>query len=183
MFRYFYHNKNLALSIIIFTLITSVTAVIFVSFNLYQNCVDYPSVYLTFSLILVISLVVDMILTGIYLGYCFYLKHYFGKIFNECRIDFSGLSNQMNNNNYYYNYHSSNKALPIEIGLYEDLIFVLYVSLVMAITEVIVLILIILYFVFNCYRYTFLTLKNESGEIIKSRKRKKKDLMDLVKMI
>ena len=184
LFRYFYHNKNLALSIIIFTLITSVTAVIFVSFNLYQNCVDYPSVYLTFSLILVISLVVDMILTGIYLGYCFYLKHYFGKIFNECRIDFSGLSNQLNNNNNYnYNYNTSNKALPIEIGLYEDLNFVLYVSLVMAITEVIVLILIIIYFVFNCYRYTFLTLKNESGEIIKSRKRKKKDLMDLVKMI
>ena len=183
LFKYFYHNKNLALSIIVFTLITSVTSVIFLSFNLYQSCVDYPLVYLTFCIILVIGLVTDLTLTGVYFGYCCYLKQYFGKILNECRIDFSWPSNQINNNYNNYFYQSANKALPIEIGLYEDLNFVLYVSLVMMITEVLILILLIIYFIFNCYKYTFISLKNESGEIIKSRKRRKKDLMDLVKMI
>ena len=182
LFKYFYHNKNLALSIIVFTLITSVTSVIFLSFNLYQSCVEYPLVYLTFSIILVTGLITDLTLTGVYFGYCCYLKQYFAKILNECRIDFSMSSNQINNNFFYF-YQSANKALPIEIGLYEDLDYVLYVSLVMIITEVIILILLIIYFIFNCYRYTFISLKNESGEIIKSRKRRKKDLMDLVKMI
>jgi hypothetical protein len=179
LLNHFYHNKNIALSIIVFTLITSVTAVIFVSFNLYQNCVDYPTVFLIFSIILVSSLVIDMTLTGVYLGYSYYLKYSLGRILNECRIDFYGQSNQYN----YYNYYSYNKALPIEIGLYEDLNYVVYLSLVMTITEVVVLILIIIYFIFNCYRYTFVALRNESGQLIKTRKRKKKDLMDLVKMI
>lgn len=179
-FRYFYHNKNMAFSIIIFTLISSVTSIIFVSFNLYQNCVDYPTVYLIFSIILVASLVVDMILTGIYLGYCLYVRYFFSKIFNECRINFSG---SISESNYLYNQQTLNKALPMEIGLYEDLNFAMYVSLVMAITEVIIFILLIIYFAFNCYRYTFISLKNESGDLVKSRKRKKKDLMELVKMI
>jgi hypothetical protein len=183
-FRYFYHNKNMAFSIIIFTLISSVTSIIFVSFNLYQNCVDYPIVYLTFCIILVGSLVVDMILTGIYLGYCLYVRYFFSKIFNECRIDFSGLIRE-SNYQYLYNYNKQtlNKALPMEIGLYEDLNFAMYVSLVMAVTEVIIFILLVIYFAFNCYRYTFISLKNEGGDFVKSRKRKKKDLMELVKMI
>ena len=183
LFRHFYHNKNMALSIIIFSLATSITAVIYVSFNLYQSCIDYPLVYLSFSIILVVSLLTDLTLSGVYLGYCVYLKYYFGKILNECRIDYSGDSNKINKQNNYFNFHSSNKALPMEIGLYEDLDFVLYVSLVLVITEVVILILLIIYFAFNCYRYTFLALRNESGDIIKSRRRRKKDLMDLVKMI
>ena len=184
LFRYFYHNKNMALSIIIFSLATSITAIIYVSFNLYQSCIDYPLVYLTFSIILVVSLLTDLTLSGVYLGYCVYLKYYFGKILNECRIDYSGDSNNIIKNQYnFFNYHTSNKALPMEIGLYEDLDFVLYVSLVLVITEVVILILLIIYFAFNCYRYTFLTLRNESGDIIKTRRRRKKDLMDLVKMI
>ena len=184
LFRYFYHNKNMALSIIIFSLATSITAIIYVSFNLYQSCIDYPLVYLTFSIILVVSLLTDLTLSGVYLGYCVYLKYYFGKILNECRIDYSGDSNNIIKNQYnFFNYHTSNKALPMEIGLYEDLDFVLYVSLVLVITEVVILILLIIYFAFNCYRYTFLALRNESGDIIKTRRRRKKDLMDLVKMI
>ena len=183
LFRYFYHNKNMALSIIIFSLATSITAIIYVSFNLYQSCIDYPLVYLTFSIILVVSLLTDLTLSGVYLGYCVYLKYYFGKILNECRIDYSGDSNIIKNQYNFFNYHSTNKALPMEIGLYEDLDFVLYVSLVLVITEVVILILLIIYFAFNCYRYTFLTLRNESGDIIKTRRRRKKDLMDLVKMI
>jgi hypothetical protein len=183
-FRYFYHNKNMAFSIIIFTLISSVTSIIFVSFNLYQNCVDYPTVYLTFCIILVASLVIDMILTGIYLGYCLYVRYFFSKIFNECRIDFSGLIRESNYQHLYnYNQQTLNKALPMEIGLYEDLNFAMYVSLVMAVTEVIIFILLVIYFAFNCYRYTFISLKNEGGDFVKSRKRKKKDLMELVKMI
>ena len=183
LYRYFYHNKNIALSIIIFSLATSITAVIFVSFNLYKNCVDYPIVYLTFCIILVISLITDLTLAGVYLGYCSYLKYYFGKIFNECRIDFSGESNKLYNQYNYFNYNSSNKALPMEIGLYDDLNFVFYVSLVMVIDQSVILILLILYFIFNCYRYTFISLRNESGELIQSRRRQKKDLMALVKMI
>ena len=184
LFRYFYHNKNMALSIIIFSLATSITAIIYVSFNLYQSCIDYPLVYLIFSIILVVSLLTDLTLSGVYLGYCVYLKYYFGKILNECRIYYSGDSNNIIKNQYnFFNYHTSNKALPMEIGLYEDLDFVLYVSLVLVITEVVILILLIIYFAFNCYRYTFLTLRNESGDIIKTRRRRKKDLMDLVKMI
>ena len=184
LFRYFYHNKNMALSIIIFSLATSITAIIYVSFNLYQSCIDYPLVYLTFSIILIVSLLTDLTLSGVYLGYCVYLKYYFEKILNECRIDYSGDSNNIIKNQYnFFNYHTSNKALPMEIGLYEDLDFVLYVSLVLVITEVVILILLIIYFAFNCYRYTFLTLRNESGDIIKTRRRRKKDLMDLVKMI
>ena len=182
LYNNFYHNKNMALSIIVFTLITSVTNVIFVSFNLYQSCVDYPLVYLTFCIILVTGLITNLTLTAVYFGYCCYLKKYLGKIYNECRIDFSWTSNTINNF-YNFNYQSANKALPIEIGLYEDLNFVFYVSLVMVITEFVILILLIIYFAFNCYRYTFISLKNESGDIIKSRKRRKKDLMDLVKMI
>ena len=182
LYNNFYHNKNMALSIIVFTLITSVTNVIFVSFNLYQSCVDYPLVYLTFCIILVTGLITNLTLTAVYFGYCGYLKKYLGKIYNECRIDFSWPSNTINNF-YNFNYQSANKALPIEIGLYEDLNFVFYVSLVMVITEFVILILLIIYFAFNCYRYTFISLKNESGDIIKSRKRRKKDLMDLVKMI
>ena len=183
-FRYFYHNKNMAFSIIIFTLISSVTSIIFVSFNLYQNCVDYPTIYLTFCIILVGSLVVDMILTGIYLGYCLYVRYFFTKIFKECRIDFSAINRDSNYQHLYnYNQQTLNKALPMEIGLYEDLNFAMYVSLVMAVTEVIIFILLIIYFAFNCYRYTFISLKNESGDLVKSRKRKKKDLMELVKMI
>ena len=184
LFRYFYHNKNMAFSIIIFTLISSVTSIIFVSFNLYQNCVDYPTIYLTFCIILVTSLIVDMILTGIYLGYCLYVRYFFSKIFNECRIDFSGVTKNINNQ-YLYNFNQQtlNKALPMEIGLYEDLNFAMYVSLAMAVTEVIIFILLIIYFAFYCYRYTFISLKNESGDLVKSRKRKKKDLMELVKMI
>ena len=184
LFRYFYHNKNMAFAIIIFTLISSVASIIFVSFNLYQNCVDYPIVYLTFCMILVGSLVVDMILTGIYLGYCLYVRYFFSKIFNECRIDFSGASKD-SNKEYLYNFNQQtlNKALPMEIGLYEDLNFAMYVSIVMAATEVAIFILLIIYFAFNCYRYTFISLKNESGDLVKSRKRKKKDLMELVKMI
>ena len=183
LLNHFYHNKNIALSIIVFTLITTVTAVIFVSFNLYQNCVDYPTVYLSFSIILVSSLVINMTLTGVYLGYSYYLQVNLGKIFSECRIDYQGESLKADTANYYYNYRSYNKALPIEIGLYEDLNYVVNVSLALAITEVVVLILIVLYFVFNCYRYTFVALRNESGELIRTKKRKKKDLMDLVKMI
>ena len=180
LFDYFYHNKNLALSIVVFTLITSVTAVIFVSFNLYQNCVDYPFVYLTFSLILIISLVTDATLTGVYLGFSVHLKNYFKNIFDECRIDFDGISNNYNPSFFIGNYK---KALPIEIGLYDDLNYVLYISLIMLVTELIILILLIIYFIFNCYRYTFISLKNESGNIIKSRKVQKRDLMDLVKML
>ena len=71
----------------------------------------------------------------------------------------------------------------MEIGLYDDLNFVFYVSLVMVIDQSVILILLILYFIFNCYRYTFISLKNESGNIIKSRKVQKRDLMDLVKML
>lgn len=184
LFRYFYHNKNMAFAIIIFTLISSVASIIFVSFNLYQNCVDYPIVYLTFCMILVGSLVVDMILTGIYLGYCLYVRYFFSKIFNECRIDFSGASKDSNQECLYnFNQQTLNKALPMEIGLYEDLHFAMYVSIVMAATEVAIFILLIIYFAFNCYRYTFISLKNESGDLVKSRKRKKKDLMELVKMI
>ena len=185
LLKYFQHNKNIALSIIVFSLITSVTAVIFVSFNLYQSCVEYPMVYLTFCLILVISLVTDLTLSGVYLGYAGYLKHYLGKILNECRIDFSGASNTLykDYNFNLYNYNSYNKALPIEIGLFEDLDYSFYVSLFTVITEVVILILLVIYFIFNCYKYTFISLKNESGNIIKSRRRKKKDLMDLVKMI
>lgn len=181
LFDYFYHNKNLSLCIVIFTLLTSVTAIIFVSFNLYQNCVDYPFVYLTFSLILVISLVSDATLTGVYLGFSVFLRNKFKKIFDECRIDFDGVSNSLNNN--FYLYENYNKALPIENGLYEDLKYALYVSLIMFVTEIIILILLIIYFLFNCYRYTFISLKNERGNIIKSRKVEKKDLMDLVKML
>ena len=183
LYSYFHQNKNIALSIIIFTLATSITAVVFVSFNLYKNCVDYPIVYLTFCIILVISLITDLTLTGVYLGYCAYLKHYFGKIFNECRIDYSGESNRLYNQYNYFNYNSYNKALPMEIGLYDDLNFVFYVSLVMVIAQSVILILLILYFIFNCYRYTFISLRNESGELIQSRRRQKKDLMALVKMI
>ena len=183
LFRYFYHNKNMALSIIIFSLATSITAIIYVSFNLYQSCIDYPMVYLTFSIILVTCLITDLTLSGVYLGYCIYLKYYFAKILNECRNDFSSYSNTINKQYNFFNSHSSNKALPMEIGLYEDLDFVLYVSLALVITEVVILILLIIYFAFNCYRYTFLSLRNESGDIIKSRRRRKKDLMDLVKMI
>lgn len=183
LFRYYYHNKNIAFSIIFFSLGSSVTAVIFVSFNLYQSCVDYPIIFLTFCIILIFCLLIDLALSGFYLGYCLYLKYYFDKILNECRIDFSGSSNEINNQFNFFNYKSYNKALPIEIGLYEDLMFVLYVSLVMIITLVVILILLILYFAFNCYRYTFISLRNESGDIVKSRRRRKKDLMDLVKMI
>ena len=185
LLKYFDQNKNISLSIIVFSLITSVTAVIFVSFNLYQNCVEYPMVYLTFCLILIISLVTDLTLSGVYLGYAGYLKHYFGKILNECRIDFSGASNSLykNYNFNLLNYQSYNKALPIEIGLFEDLDYSFYVALFTVIDEVVILILLVIYFIFNCYRYTFISLKNESGDIIKSRRRKKKDLMDLVKMI
>ena len=71
----------------------------------------------------------------------------------------------------------------MEIGLYDDLNFVFYVSLVMVIDQSVILILLILYFIFNCYRYTFISLRNESGELIQSRRRQKKDLMALVKMI
>ena len=182
LFKYFYHNKNIALSIIVFTLITSVTAVIFVSFNLYQSCVEYPLVYLSFCIILVVSLICDLTLSGIYFGYCSYLKYYFGKIFNECRINFSGATNNYNQYNF-FNYHSSNKALPMEIGLFDDLNFVFYVSLVMVIDEAVILILLVIYFIFNCYRYTFIALRNQSGDIITARRRQKKDLMALIKMI
>ena len=181
LFDYFYHNKNLSLSIVIFTLITSVTAIIFVSFNLYQNCVDYPLVYLTFSLILVISLVTDATLTGVYLGFSVYLRNIFKKILEECRIDFYGISNSFNYNSFLNTNY--NKALPIENGLYEDLKYVLYISLIMFVAEMIILILLIIYFLFNCYRYTFISLKNERGNIIKSRHVQKRDLMDLVKML
>ena len=181
LFDYFYHNKNIALSIVVFTLITTVTAMIFVSFNLYQNCVDYPLVYLTFSLILIISLITDTALTGIYLGFSVYLRNYFNKILNECRIDFDGVSNNYNYNPFYRNNY--NKALPIETGLYEDLNYVLYISLIMFVAEIIILILLILYFIFNCYRYTFISLKNERGNIINSKRVQKRDLMDLVKML
>ena len=181
LFDYFYHNKNISLTIVVFTLLTSVTAIIFVSFNLYQNCVEYPFVYLTFSLILIVSLVTDTTLTGVYLGFCIYLRKYFKNIFEECRIDFYGISDNLNYNPYLnVNY---NKALPIEIGLYEDLKYVLYISLIMFATEIIILILLVIYFLFNCYRYTFISLKNERGNIIKSRKFQKRDLMDLVKML
>ena len=135
LFDYFYHNKNLSLCIVIFTLLTSVTAIIFVSFNLYQNCVDYPFVYLTFCLILVISLVSDATLTGVYLGFSVFLRNKFKKIFDECRIDFDGVSYSFNNN--YYLYGNFNKVLPVENGLYEDLKYVLYVSLIMFVTEMI----------------------------------------------
>ena len=182
LFDYFYHNKNLSLCIVIFTLISSVTAIILVSFNLYQNCVDSPFVYLTFSSILMISLVVDATLTGVFLGFSVYLRNYFGKIFDECRIDFYGASNDVNYNQGLNNINY-NKALPIEIGLYEDLKYVFYVSLIMFVTEMIILILMIIYFLFNCYRYTFISLKNERGNIIKSRRVQKRDLMDLVKML
>ena len=128
-----------------------------------------------------ISLVVDATLTGVFLGFSVYLKNYFGKIFNECRIDFDGISNSLNyNQGINANY---NKALPVEIGLYEDLKYVFYVSLIMFVTEMIILILMIIYFLFNCYRYTFISLKNERGNIIKSRRVQKRDLMDLVKML
>ena len=181
LFDYFYHNKNIALSIVVFTLITTVTAIIFISFNLYQNCVDYPLVYLTFSLILVISLITDTFLTGIYLGFSVYLKNYFNKILNECRIDFDGISNDYNYNPFFGNNY--NKALPIETELYEDLNYVFYISLIMFVAEIIILILLIIYFIFNCYRYTFISLKNESGNIIDAKKVQKRDLMDLVKML
>ena len=181
LFDYFYHNKNISLSIVIFTLITSVTAVIFVSFNLYQNCVEYPFVYLTFSLILIISLITDATLTGVYLGFSVYLKNHFNKIYDECRIDFDGISNTINYNTLFVGNY--NKALPIEIGMKEDLYYVFYISLIMFVTEIVILILLILYFVFNCYRYTFVSLKNERGNVIKSRKVQKRDLMDLVKML
>ena len=49
--------------------------------------------------------------------------------------------------------------------------------------EIIILILLILYFIFNCYRYTFISLKNERGNIINSKRVQKRDLMDLVKML
>ena len=181
LFDYFYHNKNISLSIVIFTLITSVTAVIFVSFNLYQNCVEYPFVYLTFSLILIISLITDATLTGVYLGFSVYLKNHFNKIYDECRIDFDGISNTINYNTLFVGNY--NKALPIEIGMKEDLYYVFYISLIMFVTEIVILILLILNFVFNCYRYTFVSLKNERGNVIKSRKVQKRDLMDLVKML
>ena len=181
LFDYFYHNKNIALSIVVFTLITTVTAMIFISFNLYQNCVDYPLVYLTFSLILIISLITDTALTGIYLGFSVYLRNYFNKILNECRIDFDGISKNYNYNPFYGNNY--NKALPIETGLYEDLNYVLYISLIMFVAEIIIVILLILYFIFNCYRYTFISLKNERGNIINSKRVQKRDLMDLVKML
>ena len=181
LFDYFYHNKNIALSIVVFTLITTVTAIIFISFNLYQNCVDYPLVYLTFSLILEISLITDTFLTGIYLGFSVYLKNYFNKILNECRIDFDGISNDYNYNPFFSNNY--NKALPIETELYEDLNYVFYISLIMFVAEIIILILLIIYFIFNCYRYTFISLKNERGNIIDAKKVQKRDLMDLVKML
>ena len=181
LFDYFYHNKNISLSIVIFSLITSVTAVIFVSFNLYQNCVEHPFVYLTFSIILITCLVTDATLTGVYLGFSVYIKKHFKNILDECKIDFSGISNSISYNPLFV--QNYNKALPIEIGLYEDLNLVFYVSLIMFVTEIVILILLILYFVFNCYRYTFISLKNNRGNIIKSRKVQKKDLMDLVKML
>ena len=181
LFDHFYHNKNISLSIVIFSLITSVTAVIFVSFNLYQNCVEHPFVYLTFSIILITCLVTDATLTGVYLGFTVYLKKHFKNILDECKIDFDGISNSINYNPFFVKNY--NKALPIEIGLYEDLNYVFYVSLIMFVTEIVILILLILYFVFNCYRYTFVSLKNNRGNIIKSRKVKKRDLMDLVKML
>ena len=181
LFDYFYHNKNLSLSIVVFTLLTSVTSIIFVSFNLYQNCVDYPLIYLTFSLILTISLIIDATLTGVYMGFCIYLRNLFNKIFEECRIDFGDLSTQINYNSFINTNY--NKALPIEIGLNEDLQYVFYMSLIMFLTEMIILILLIIYFLFNCYRYTFVSLKNERGNIIKSRQVQKRDLMDLVKML
>ena len=137
---------------------------------------------MTFSSILIISLVVDATLTGIFLGFSVYLKNHFGKIFDECRIDFYGASNSINYNQGLNNINY-NKALPVEIGLYEDLKYVFYVSLIMFITEMIILILMIIYFLFNCYRYTFITLKNERGNVIKSRRVQKRDLMDLVKML
>ena len=181
LFKYFYHNKNLALSIVVFTLVTSVTAIIFVSFNLYQNCVEYPLVYLVFSIILVVSLITDLTLTCVYFGFTVYLRNNFEKIFNECRIDFSGASMKNSNNPFFIN--SYKKALPLEIGLNDDLNYIFYISLIMLITEVIILILLILYFAFNCYRYTFISLKNERGNVLKSRKVHKRDLMDLVKML
>ena len=181
LFDHFYHNKNISLSIVIFSLITSVTAVIFVSFNLYQNCVEHPFVYLTFSIILITCLVTDATLTGVYLGFTVYLKKHFKNILDECKIDFDGISNSINYNPFFVKNY--NKALPIEIGLYEDLNYVFYVSLIMFVTEIVILILLILYFVFNCYRYTFISLKNNRGNIIKSRKVQKRDLMDLVKML
>ena len=130
---------------------------------------------------MVISLVSDATLTGVYLGFTVFLRNKFKKIFDECRIDFDGVSNSLNN--HFYLYGNYNKALPIENGLYEDLKYTLYVSLIMFVTEMIILILLIIYFLFNCYRYTFISLKNERGNIIKSRKVQKKDLMDLVKML
>ena len=129
-----------------------------------------------------ISLVVDATLTGVFLGFSVYLRNYFGKIFDECRIDFDGISNSLNYNQG-INANYNNKALPVEIGLYEDLKYVFYVSLIMFVTEMIILILMIIYFLFNCYRYTFISLKNERGNIIKSRRVQKRDLMDLVKML
>ena len=71
----------------------------------------------------------------------------------------------------------------MEIGLFDDLNFVFYVSLVMVIDEAVILILLVIYFIFNCYRYTFIALRNQSGDIITARRRQKKDLMALIKMI
>ena len=115
------------------------------------------------------------------MGFCIYLRNLFNKIFEECRIDFGDLSTQINYNSFINTNY--NKALPIEIGLNEDLQYVFYMSLIMFLTEMIILILLIIYFLFNCYRYTFVSLKNERGNIIKSRQVQKRDLMDLVKML
>ena len=69
-------------------------------------------------MILVISLVSDATLTGVYLGFTVFLRNKFKKIFDECRIDFDGISNNYNPSFFIGNYK---KALPIEIGLYDDL--------------------------------------------------------------
>ena len=157
---YFYHNKNIALTIIIFTLASSVISIIFISFNMYRGCVDYPIVYLTFSIILVTCMLVDMIMSGIYLGFCIYLRKNMEKILSECRIDFSG---KYSGSNYYMiNYNNNNKSLPIEVGLYEDLKYVLIIIIIMAVFEVVIFIMIIIYFCCNCYKYTFITLENVS---------------------
>ena len=160
LLNYFYHNKNIALTIIVFTVMTSVISIIFISFNMYRGCIDYPCFYLTFCIILSICLIVDMVMTGIYLGFCLYVRYFMEKILFECRVNFSGIYD--NSNCYMINYNNNNKSLPIEIGLYEDLKYVLFIIIIMAAFEIVVFILIIIYFCCNCNKYTFIKLERVS---------------------
>ena len=156
-YKYFNHLRRFSLVLSIFSLAIFVIGIIFLIFRLCNNCVDSSIIYFFFSCFLFICLIVSMTMSGLYLGFSLNTYLYLNKFNKYCQTNYS----TSNNGN---NIEKKNMALPLEIGLLNDLYNVIMLCVFTIILELLIFIFLIIYYCNNCYEHKLVFITPEMYE-------------------